>query len=213
MANQFLALSMFVMLLSFFIILNAMSNFEEIKARDVLTSITVAFSKEQLPDDLNANIVEAPEKSYHEGNTLDKLRELFEAQIAGVKTKTNRLGTIMHLRMQLDDFEKQLAAPGTAFGGTLAPTLVSLLSAEDDVPYSMEMLINLDKNPATLQNETPQNVVQNVTRVAGYARLMEDAGLPKKYLSAGLSEGEPGTIDLYFKRYEPFNPVGHGGEE
>ena len=208
MANQFLALAMFIMLLSFFIILNALSNFEEVKSRDVLTSISVAFSKEQLPDDLSANIIEAPEKSYHEGNTLDKLKGLFEAQIAGVETKKNRLGTIMHLRMKLDAFEEQLSAPGTSFGGTLAPTLVSLLNAEDDVPYSMDMLINFEENPAVVQNEAPQSVSQNVAKVSRYALLIEGAGLPKKYMSAGLGQGPEGTIDLYFKRYQPFNPLG-----
>lgn len=208
MANQFLALSMFVMLLSFFIILNALSNFEVVKSRDVLTSISVAFSKEELPDDLAANIIEDPMESYHEGNTLDKLKGLFESQIAGVETKTNRLGTIMHLRMKLEDFEKQLTSGGTSFGGSLAPTLVSLLNAEDDVAYSMDMLINLKDNPAVLQNETPQDVGKSVEKVARYALQIESAGLPKKYLSAGVNQGPQDTIDLYFKRYQPFNPLG-----
>lgn len=208
MANQFLALAMFIMLLSFFIILNGMSNFESVKSQEVLNSISVAFSKQDLPEDLSANIIEDPIESYKEGDTLDKLKGLFEAQIAGLETKTNRLGTIMHLRMKREDFEKQLQAPGTAFGGTLAATLATLLNAEDDVAYSMDMLINLPDNPASSQNEAPDIVQDNVLRVAEYAMKIEEAGLPKKYLSAGLGKGPAGTIDLYFKRYQPFNPLG-----
>lgn len=208
MANQFLALAMFIMLLSFFIILNALSNFEVVKSNEVLTSISVAFSNQELPKDLSANIVESQAQSYSEGNTLDKLKGLFEAQIAGIETKKNRLGTVMHLRMKLTDFERELLSSGTSFGGALAPTLVSLLNAEDQVPYEMDMLINLDKNPAVAQNEDAGAVALSTRRVAGYARLIENAGLPKKYLSAGLGDGPADTIDLYFSRYKPFNPLG-----
>lgn len=208
MANQFLALAMFIMLLSFFIILNALSNFEVVKSNEVLTSISVAFSNQDLPNDLSANIIESPVESYNEGNTLDKLKGLFEAQIAGIETEKNRLGTVMHLRMKLDAFEKNLTASGSSFGGALAPTLVSLLGADENVPYTMDMLINLNGNPAVVQNEAPQSISKNVTKVARYAMLIENAGLPKKYLSAGLGQGPEGTIDLYFKRYQPFNPLG-----
>lgn len=212
MANQFLALSMFVMLLSFFIILNAMSNFEVMKLHEVRNSLSVAFSNQDLPQDLSANVKEDPAQAYRDGDTLDKLKGLFEAQITGVEAKKNRLGTTMHLRLPLDRFDKQLSSAGGGFGGALAPTLASLLSAEDDIPYSMDMLINLADNPATLQNDAPETVQQNIRRVSGYAQMIEQAGLPKKYLSAGLGEGPAGTIDLYFKRYQPFNPLGDNVE-
>ena len=48
MANQFLSLSMFLMLLSFFIVLNSMSTFEkEVAVPAVLNSLSMAFSKQE----------------------------------------------------------------------------------------------------------------------------------------------------------------------
>ena len=212
MANQFLAFALFVMLLSFFIILNSMSNFEIVKAREVLSSISVAFSTEAVPEELSPNIAADPVESAQEGSTLDKLKSLFETQISGVDVKKNRLGTTMHLRMDLDLFDQQFSSKNSLAAGELTPTLVSLLGAEDEVPYSMEMLINLADNPAAIQNDDPEEVTKNIRRVSGYAQAIEEIGLPKKYLSAGLGSGPAGTIDLFFRRYQPFNPLGARAE-
>lgn len=212
MGNQFLALSLFIMLLSFFIILNAMSNFEVTKSREVLNSITVAFSEEETSDDISANIQEDPMASYREGDTLDKLKSLFEAQITGVEAKKNRLGTTMHLRMNLDHFDQQITSEDGRFGGELGPTLVSLLGTEDSVPYSMDMMINIEQSPSKAQNEQPEDVAQRIRRVSGYANMIEEAGLPRKFLTAGLARGPEGTIDLFFRRYEAFNPLGEREE-
>ncbi len=212
MANQFLALALFVMLLSFFIILNSMSNFEVIKAREVLTSLSVAFSKENVPNDLSASVKPDPVESAAKGNTLDQLKELFETQIAGVEVQKNRLGTTMHMRIPVDKFEAQISGADGRAAGNLTPTLVSLLLAEDQVAYSLEIILNLTQNPAALQGDTPQDSIKNIKRVSGYAKTIEDIGLPKKFISAGLGKGPEKTVDLFFKRYQPFNPLGARGE-
>jgi hypothetical protein len=216
MANQFLALSLFVMMLSFFIILNALSNFEENKSRPVLNSISVAFSNQTLPDDMTAGTDEEPVDSFNQGDTLDQLEELFRSRISGVETRKNRLGTMMHVRMTVEKFEAGLGTSGKkvkvggsvykGVGGPFESTLISLLSAKAIVPYRMDMVLNVKSNPARFQNETPQELQASMQQVADYAQTLQDAGLGKELITAGIGQGPEDTIDLYFNRHAPFNP-------
>lgn len=217
MANQFLALSLFVMLLSFFLILNSMSSFEDIKSSPVLNSLSLAFSNEDPPDDAEPGIEESTDASFREGDTLDRIQSLFTSQIVGADVKKNRLGTEMRIRVSLDRFDNQFMQGGAGspggLGADFVKTLVSLIEAQDAIPYSMDMVMNIGANPASELNERPQEAIAAVTKAAGYAQKLETTGLPRRLVTTGLGAGEGGTVDLYFRRYAPFNPVAKRAEE
>lgn len=216
MANQFLGLSLFVMLLSFFIILNGLSNFEDEKSKPVLGSLALAFSfKELAAIDEEPTTMESVEESTHEGDVLSNIDELFQARIEGVKTQKNRLGTIMHISMPFEEFEKGILIPdkrtdGKALEseGFFLPTLISLLRARDDIPYRMDMVLNISESPSKVQSENPSVMHESLAEIAAIAQQLEESGLPKKLVTAGLGAGKEKNIDLYFRRYEPFNPMG-----
>ena len=108
MANQYLGLSLFIMLLSFFIILNSMSNFDEIKSSPVLNSISMTFAQEKVEDHTDPGFEEdTTQDSVRSGDTLDQLEELFRSQITGIEAEKNRLGTMMHVRIPLSQFEQK----------------------------------------------------------------------------------------------------------
>lgn len=215
MVNQFLALSLFVMLLSFFIIMNAMSNFEELMSRPVMDSISLAFSTKPSEESLNPSYIPDPSEAFQEGDTLEKIDALFRSQITGVEVRRNRLGTVMHMQMPLKKFEKAIMGGGPgepdsavqSIDGPLLPTLASLLQSEGAIPHHMDMILTIKDNPARAINETPENILPNIERVAMYAKQLENIGLPRKLVTAGVGQGEAGMIDLYFRRYEPFNPL------
>lgn len=216
MANQFLGLSLFIMLLSFFIILNSVSNFELTKAQPVLNSLASVFSKDVLPEDIRppgqrANVAQ----SSREGDTLSQVQAFFTSTITGVDAKQNRLGTEMHMRMSFADFEKAVnealtpPKPGEPenIDRSFLPTLVSLLGAEDTTPYRMDMVLSTAENPAELQASQPEQYKKLNAGIARIAAKLESAGMPARLISAGLEKGSADTVDLYFRRHEPFNPV------
>lgn len=217
MANQFLSLSLFIMLLSFFIILNALSNFEDVKSRPVLNSIATTFSNNAPTEVYSPNTVESIEKSVNEGDTLDSLKKLFNAHITGAKVTKNRLGTTMHIQMPLAEFETSLLTPSRnntpasqRFGapGTFTPTLISLMQTrETDIPYRMDMVLNTKIEPASATVDAPEQVRLDMNKISTLSKRLEESGLQKKLMSAGLAKGDVGMIDLYFTRYEPVNPV------
>lgn len=201
---------MFIMLLAFFIILNSMSNFEEHVAKTVLNSITITFSDEEVPADIDSNITDDIQQSYHEGDVLDRLQELFKSQISGAKIKKDRLGVTMQMRLPLETFEAQIMrgqSAEDASGVDLKKTLVSLLNSGEGVQYRMEIMLNLPQNPSKLQKDQPQYMSGEIERVARYAKVLEDAGLPKTYVTPGVEEGPEGTVTLFFRRYQPFSPI------
>lgn len=220
MANQFLALSLFVMLLSFFIILNALSNFEDVKSKPVLNSIALTFSNKDPEEVLSPNTVPAPAKSNKEGDTLDKLQALFNAHVTGVKVSKNRLGTTMHLRMPLSQFESSLLAPtrntranNQRLGapGTFLPTLLSLMQTrETEIPYRMDMVLNIKDKPSASIVDEPEKTRNRMKKITVIAKKLEDSGIQKKLMSAGLGKGDEDMVDIYFARYVPVNPLQKG---
>jgi hypothetical protein len=217
MANQFLGLSMFIMLLSFFIILNAISDFDPKKAAPVLNSLSTAFSVE---DEMLVDIAdEASERdSDSKGTTLDKIQGLFAAHITGQESKQNRLGTVLRIRMPFDEFEKEVssslsrsaqnnAALTQGTKGFFLSTLVSLVDTKaGNDPYKMDMVVYYG---AALDDASSTRLAKKISAIASK---IERAGLPRKMLSSGLSEetmdNADGMIDLYFRPYHPFDTDG-----
>lgn len=213
MASQFLTLSLFLMLLSFFIILNGFSEFEEGKAQSAISSIAVAFSKQSTIDKDSPGIRNDDQNSMNKGTALDQLSAFFKAQISGIKVKKNRLGTEMRVRLKVSDFEKLLNATSQGNVNTnlqnrenLLPMLVSLMDTENQIPYRMDVLVHTSASPAKLQSESPRQVQASIKKASRYTQEIERFGLSRRLITAGLVEGESGMMDLIFKRYTPFDP-------
>lgn len=213
MANQFLSLSLFLMLLSFFIVLNSVSDFENTKAvPTVLNSLSLAFKNEHSQGDTTATARQENEfQDKRDGNALEDVEGLFNAHIAGFEARKNRLGTVMHVRLPMRSFENALKR--TDFGDADVPsqdqepflnTLVTVLrSAQKKKPYRIDMVMNVGDDPAILMDTQPKEYRTAVKRVSNLSKALENMKLPRKMISTGLKRGERGFIDLYFYRYKP----------
>lgn len=218
MANQFLGLSLFIMLLAFFIILNSISSFEDTKSRPVLNSLIVAFSTRDPIDLVPPGPMREQTLAMNEGSTLDQLEELFRSQISAAETRQNRLGTTMYVRMPFDEFRETIAR---SLSGTpspkvnpldkpsynILPLLVSLLETQDGITYKMDMILNIKEEPATLVASEPEKFAGLNNDISAIARVVTKAGLPTHQVTSGIQRGEAGFVNLVFRRYQPFNPL------
>lgn len=213
MANQFLSLALFLMLLSFFIVMNAVSSFDDSKSRPVISSLSLAFSN-HIPEKTEDPVTEStPRVAQGEGDTLEALEGLFNAHISGFQATRNRLGTVMHVRTDIGSFENAIDISGVGYGdlsvgerGSFALSMITLLrSAEKGQAYRVDMILNLPEDPALFQKTSPDEFMRDLKRVTGFAERLENSGLPKKMLSAGVAKGDVGFIDLYFYRYRAFD--------
>lgn len=221
-AGQLMALSLFIMLLAFFIVLNTISTYEERKVKPMIRGIEQAFaSKITEKGNAEPSVTQATEEpSINEGDTIDKLKALFVAQIPSNDiTVSKRLG-VMHVELDWDDFEAavmaigQAAATESAEGETLLkgfflPTLVSLLKNDSmRQPFRMDMALNVKGDPALLQNQEPKRMTSLMNRMSQIAEKVESAGLQKKLMSIGVKKGKARTVEILFRPHVPFNPLG-----
>ncbi|MGH1455671.1 MAG: hypothetical protein ACRBDI_02730 [Alphaproteobacteria bacterium] len=213
MANQFLSLSLFLMLLSFFIVMNSVSGYEEEKEKSVLNSIALAFSNNKV-EGLNGapSEISTPRMSINQGETLVEIEGLFDASISGFEATKNRLGTVMHVRTPIAKFENALDSGGSfntdmnlGEKGSFTKTLVTLLRSEErGQPFRIDMILNTEQDPIELHFENNDDFMKYLYRVTALSNRLEQQGVPIKMMSAGLVKGEVGYIDLYFHKYKPF---------
>ncbi len=213
MANQFLSLALFLMLLSFFIVMNAMSSFEDFKSKPVINSLSLAFSN-HIPEKKEDPVqIETPRVTKGEGDTLESVEGLFNAHISGFQATRNRLGTVMHVRTDVGAFENAIDLSDIYYDdiemgdrGSFVMSMISILrSSEKGQPYRIDMVLNLPEDPAIFQKTSPEEFISDLKRVSSFAEKLEKAGLPKKMVSAGAAKGERGFIDIYIYRYKPFD--------
>lgn len=218
MANEYLGLSLFVMLLSFFIILNSMSEFEDTKAIPILNSLDHAFSRSGVDRKAErpAPVVNNEAKS-EEGNTIQRIEGFFNARLKGLRIEKNRLGTEMTIYLLVKEFERALNETEQAIflgpeeqaeagfeGAPFLETLVSLVHSERaEEAYRMDMILNTGDSPAALHNDKPNELAAASAIISGYAQRLQRAGLPVSFMSIGLGTAEKDTIELSFKPYVP----------
>lgn len=220
--GQLLALSLFIMMLAFFIILNAISNYEQAKVKPVLKSLETALSSKVTErDDEVPPVTPDAARFSGEGDALEHLQSLFASEIPSNTAKIDRSEGTMHVTLSLDDFEAAVMAMGapeekgkeTGAGkilkGFFLPALIALVK-NDAVgkPYRMDIMANIGGNPAAQENRDPQRLRQMETRLSAIARKMGDSGLPERLMSVGLKKGSPGTVELLFRPHIPYSPMG-----
>lgn len=222
LGSQLLSLSLFIMLLAFFIVLNAISSYEQTKVNPVVESISYAFASRlaaQQGDD-HPSTGRSDETSSGEGDVLERMEALFTAEIPGAHTVVSQGRGEMYVRMPFDELEAAVIAAGRSAGSSgvkktpFLPTLVGLMKSDAaGRPYRMDMLLNIDANPAQMQNEKPGELGASLKRISRIAQRLESAGLSPRLISAGVQKGKDGTVELLFRRHIPFNPLGEAHDQ
>lgn len=205
-----LNLSLFLMLLAFFIVLNGMSSFEEMRYKPIMESLASTFSSATQREDSAPSVTPNPVKSINEGSAVDRLDALFNAQITGAKVTSSSRAGVMHVELPLEEFDQAMTRPGqvdltqvdkiTGLQTYFLPTLVSLMKeAEQGRPYRVDIIVHTQGSPAGVYNTNPAGYSALVITVAGYAALLEKQGLSKDLLSIGVSEGSRDKIEMFFR--------------
>lgn len=212
LGSQIPGLSMFVILLAFFIVLNSISVIKEERARPLMKSIESAFATQ-----INQDVVWQPssnpsdELQVREGRTIDKLEAMFSSRIAGLDVKKDdNTGTLL-LRMKYDAFSEAINKIDSESSSAqeFLRTLVSLLRAEmSGYTYRMDVFVQLDQNPATIQNQQPQRMTATMKQIGDVAQALENAGLPQKLMTIGMEKGDEGMVEILFRPHVPYNPLG-----
>ncbi len=216
-SGQMMNLSLFIMLLAFFIVLNSLSTYEELKSEKVRRSLNITFNNDA--QESLSSTRESISQSLSEGHTFDRIEGLFQSQITSFKSEKSKSSGQMKVDVDYDRFIKAMTQKDQidifkyptrreTRDNFFLPTLVSLMKANiNNAPTRLEIIFHTDKDPSYLQNQTPQIMREKINNIGEISRILEAQAMPEKLILIGLEKGDPEIVSLNFTKYYPFSPV------
>lgn len=209
--HQILALGLFIMLLAFFIVLNALSTFDETTARPVMASLEKTFAPRIYKQDIGQASVEAVTKSNREGTSLEQISGIFTSRIPAIKIERQREGQL-HVRVNtkdlLDSIQKMETISEYDEDKYLAyrDIFVAVLASQDtDYPLRMDVVLNLPQSPSDYKKGKRSLSNDRIVDIAKIASILQKQGLPIHLYSFSFKKGTKNKADIKFHAYEPYN--------
>ena len=220
MASHITTLSIFIILLAFFIALNSLASFNTQKATPVLESLRKTFGSTEQTADLKPSIRQDEAKASGQGDLIRELEKLFRARLQGIKAAKVEGRDTLLLRVKTEEYQKALdgvldrqAQDGNAQAQgaqeaddqdpavqDFMPTLVSMVRSGQSGPQlHMQIMLNISQEG----NVSPdmQEAMVSISRIVNQT---EQAGIPTRLLAGGVQEGPEEYLDLLFRPYQPF---------
>lgn len=197
-------LSLFLLLLAFFILLNAISVQEKQRVRAVLESVERVFTID--PRLLfGHHPVSARAGSVVVTAGLKTLGDLFETEIAVAKVTRISPGNILEVVMPADNvFVRDGSAVRPERAGLLDRVAESLRQRPPGLRYVAEVLVSV---PAPEGTDPAA-----AARATAFARALVERGAPASALSAGLEPGAAGWLRLLFTVHTVDDPRGDAAD-
>jgi hypothetical protein len=206
-------LSLFIMLVAFFIVLNSISIYDKDKSKPAMESLGTQFATQQqaplVGNEESAGDVAGNPGAQGEGNSFDtEVTGLFSSVIPAMEASTRRERGALYLHMTADEFEEALGRDRTGpFNKALAATI---RNRAQGISYHMDVTFNLGLSPARVAAGAPQETAALATRFAAIASRLETAGLPPSQFSVGAARGDKDTVDIIFRPAEKLDPMSGG---
>jgi len=206
LGNQLLALSLFIILLAFFALLNAKSNYDEQKSKAVLQSLERSFAIQTTgTPDLSARI-EDPRQRAGAGEALDKIEGILRAQ--SIPFEVQQLSGNGEFYIELDK-NKFLEFIGIGVGKkndvdpVFMAKLIILLQPQNLITqYKVKIALGMASNPVTNYKKTPQSVIDAIKITDQIANQFIKHGLERKQIEITIEHTNPEKITLYFDRFK-----------
>jgi hypothetical protein len=198
-----LFLALYLLLLAFFILLNTISTFEEVKTREVQESLSSAFAA-ILPPTTSLQTVTSIEGPVVAAEDMqEKLGHLFDTAIKVVRVEVIQPGKLMEVIMHVD----QLFDPNSILirerQANFMEQLAEVLADEEGyASYDMEMVMG-SQIGAKGTIDTASNL--QIARAGSFARELIDVGAPEDHLYVGIDPGADPFI-VTFRFFWNFGP-------
>jgi|GEM_PF-1249296 len=183
-------LSLFIILLAFFIILNGITQFSQPKAHMAMDSVHMAFSVPGIrPRFTGTTSQDIAEKIDGQGDAVEMLQETLRSILPNLTMMSEPSpdgGTMMAVRITKNQFEK--------VNRTLYPLFVRLLNYYDvQGTYGLEIT-------SYVRDVTSPAAQISFDILDGYLRDLEQAGLDRSRLHAVIENGNPAWLMLHFRK-------------
>lgn len=195
---QIIQLSLFIMLLAFFIVLNITSNFQEERVEPVIKSLYRAFYTDKFPTSMSiAQPDPAIVKSLQQEDAADYIRELFKSDLPGLKLIETNRDDVMLIAFDRPEFETFMSSQNVTSFDRLVAALLYL--QQKNMPMAIDV---------TVSKKEIQPVQEVYGRLARYAAALEKRGVSEKLISVSTARKTYNDKDVMvtFRPYYGYAP-------
>ena len=196
LGTVFIFLSLFLMVLAFFIVLVAISTVEEAKSKAVMHSLTSTFTTLLPTGDKPTDFTAKEGEVLGRQEFQEKVTGIFATSLQVAKVKVVKPGSLMRARMPAS---AMFYEGETRFRQNVFPfmdrTIAALGGRPPGLRFDMEFVIGA---PYTDNLNLPAQETLEMARAGSFVREMIARGAPPDSLSIGLSPGDPEQITMRF---------------
>lgn len=214
-ATVLLTLALFIILLSFFIVLNSFSTFEKQKASSVLQSVELAFTSRIFKEDKAPSTKPDQLRLIGEGYSLKKLQGLFRASfetIDNMKVDTEK--GLFYAEIPFKDLGTRVQALNdTEEDGQIRPGLMRTLiemTNNEELNTRLDILVLTSDNIMSAYNSSNDNMREQRERLSGIAAFLERAGMPASSITIGFDKGRKDYVRIRVRNTITDNPAIQG---
>lgn len=191
-----LFLSLYLVVLAFFILLVSISSTEEVKSKALMESLTSTFSS-VLPPRMDLQAFNATTGEFLAADEFQRqVTGLFSTVVGVVKVEAIQPGRLMRVELDGNSLFMQDQAVVREGQYPFMDRLVSALSANPPgLRFEMEFVISA---PWSYDMTMPVEQTLPVRRAGAFARELLTRGAPPGSVSIGLKGGESDTIEIWF---------------
>jgi hypothetical protein len=192
------SLSLFIILLAFFLVLNSHSEFEDSRVGSVLSSVEQAFTTRIFDNGQGPSLVQDLSGGRGEGFALKDLAEVFKSSASGIEPYL--LPSKGFLSLEIGQSDMQAITNSLTKNNvptTVAATILRVLKGDDKSIPSLQMEIWIaegSKNQLTVTHSADELIQSLIAR-----------GIDDDRISLGISsQVTPQKILLLFRPYSPY---------
>lgn len=181
-------LSVYLLLLAFFVVLNSISHFELARTRAVTGSLNETFAAEGLPTEQTVPLVSTRGDVLSDAANLSRIGELISTELALVKVREVEPGRTMEVIVPVASlFRPGMDAINPDHRPLIEKVARSLTRPSPGVRYDVDILVAGDSDDDLA-----------VERSAFLASVFEKAGAPRRSVIAGVEHNASGKLRLLF---------------
>lgn len=189
-------LSLYLLVLAFFILLVTISTFEEVKSRAVMDSLNTTFTNARPAETDPTLFTSRTGEVLSNPQFLTDIQALFTTAVEAARIEIVQPGRVMRIIMPLESlFFPAVSRIRESQIALIDRVIASLNGRPRGVHYDMEFVVGA----AGIDNgDMPTAQGLAMTRAGAFVREMMSRGVPPDSISIGLSSGNPNDVVIWF---------------
>ncbi len=183
-----MSLSLFIILLAFFIVLNAVSNYSEEKTEKVFDSIDLAFATELIPSTQDNKIMDQSQiQNDGKGDSIENVQDTLRSILPGLDmdlTDDPNGGKVMAIRIKKDQFNN--------LSSRLIPVLVRIMTIKDGTQSFKMTMTSFVRSPLSRGANTSYRIIDQ------YRDDFIAKGVNGSRITLALEQGNPAFLMFRF---------------